>query len=442
MTNFLQDSVVPKIVKFTQTRYMQIILNAFMSVTAITIAGSFFTLLKSIPIDIWQKFLDSSGVGSILSIPVAITTDIIALYVLCAISYQTAKSFDIEGFSPLLISLGSFLILTPFTGIERSAGEGGEIITQTMDNVIPVSSIGAQGIFLAIFVGILATRIYIFAIKKGWKLSMPESVPVNVSNMFASMIPGGLVFTLFLLFRFILSLTPFQTAQNMIYGLLQLPLTAVGGGIPGVIVYTLAISIFWSFGIHGGMVAYIGMAAIISVMNAENLAAFASGSAAPHPEWALTPWTMMGGAGSTLALSILIFFFAKSAQLKVLGKMSLPTSIFNVNEPLIFGMPVMMNPFLIFPFILVPIINLLLSLLAINIGFLAEPTGASINLFMPFGIMGMLANSHWSGFVWSIVILIIDIIIYAPFFKAYDRRLLNAEKESEVTVTDEVEIKI
>ena len=153
-----------------------------------------------------------------------------------------------------------------------------------------------------------------------------------------------MVFLVFLIVRFVMSLTPFGTAQALIYGVLQAPLTAVGGGLGGLLVYLLVDGFLWMFGIHGGMVAYVGMAPIITVMMTENSAAFAQGLACPHPEWALMGFVIMGGSGATLAMNLLMLSkkTCKSAQYRTLGKIALAPSLFNINEPLIFGSPIIM----------------------------------------------------------------------------------------------------
>ena len=419
------DNFVQKITEFTNTRYMKDLMTGFMGITAITICGSLFTLLKSIPFGPWTAFLASSGLGDLLSIPVTITTDAIALYVVLSMAYQTAKSFNKDGFAAALVGLGCFLLLTPFSGMVYSADRTQSLMAS---GIIPAGVIGARGMFLAIFTGMLAARLYVFFLNKGWVIKMPDSVPPNVSGMFASLIPGGLTFLVFLLIRYGFSLTSFETAQNFIYGLIQTPLMAVGGGWAGLIVKMVATSFFWLFGIHGGMVAYVAFAPIMSVVNAENLAAFAAGVPCPHPEWAISTFIcLIGGGGATLAMNLLMNTkLVKSEQLKALGRLALPSSIFNINEPLVFGMPIILNPFLAVPYLVAPLMNLLILMLLYKIG-LFVPTGASFNTFMPFFILGPLMTGSILGVVGPTLCVIADGFLYLPFLKAYDAKLCRDE---------------
>lgn len=416
MNKFLE-----KIVSLTQAKYMRILTNGFMSVAALTIAGSIFTLIKSLPIPVWQTFLTNSGLGSILAIPVSITSDLMAVWVALGMGAAVAKEFDKDKLSCALVALGSFMMLTPFTATVYSADYSSSMVAS---NIIPVSSMGAQGIFLSMISGILGARLYAFFIDKGWKLKMPDSVPSNVAGMFEMMIPSGLVFLVFLAVRYGFSLTPYGTAQSFIYKILQTPLMAVGGGAAGVLLYLTMSKLLWVFGVHGGMVCYSAMAVIMSTAGAANQAAFAAGTAAPYPEWC---WALSLMDFPVLPLSIVMLVFAKSQQYKSLSKVALPTAIFNISEPQVFGMPIVMNPVMAVPFVLLQPFNFFLTMLAQNIGFLAIPSGASINNMIPTPILMGLQNSHWSGVVWAILLIVIDCLIWLPFFKIQDKKACDQE---------------
>lgn len=415
------NNIFNKIVSFTQMKYMRVITNGFMSVAAVSIAGSIFTLIKSLPIIAWQTFLTNSGLGSILSIPVSITSDLMALYIVIAMAVQVSKEFKKDGLSCAVIALGAFMILTPFTATVYNADY--TEATQ-VSNVISVSALGAQGIFLAIIVGITASRLYIFFDEKGWKIKMPDSVPPNVTKMFEMMIPGGLVFLVYLVIRWGFSLTSFATAQSFIYTILQAPLVNIGGGYAGVFVYCVLSKILWLFGIHGGMVCYSAMASIMGTVGAANAAAFAAGTAAPYPEWG---WALVLMDAHVLPLTIAMMMVCKSQQFKTLSKLSLPTSIFNISEPLVFGVPVVMNPIIAIPFIITEIFNVVATLGLSSLGILAAPTGASINNMIPTPIQAMLINSSWTGLVWGILIIVINVVIYLPFVKMLDKKALEDE---------------
>jgi PTS system cellobiose-specific IIC component len=258
---------------------------------------------------------------------------------------------------------------------------------------------------------------------------MPESVPANVSGMFEAMIPGGLVFLIFLLVRYGLSFTSWGTAQQMIYKLLQASLMNVGGGLFGCIVYLVMIKILWWLGIHGGAVVAAAMYPITATASAANLAAFAAGTAAPYPEWSIT--TLICPGIGLLALNLLMLIRSKSKQYKSIGKIAIPTSLFNITEPMMFGTPIVMNPIFLIPFIASPVISLFATLGVMKIGLVAMPTGATVNNFIPLPILGSLVNAHWTGFVWTCILIVLNMALYYPFFLIADKKALQDEKNNE-----------
>lgn len=190
------------------------------------------------------------------------------------------------------------------------------------------------------------------------------------------------------------------------------------------------------FGIHGSMLMYVAMGSIANAMWAENMVAFGNGLPAPHPEWLYMYFVNLGGSGATLGLVLLMAFIAKSQHLKTLGKVALPTSIFNINEPIIFGTPMVMNPIMAIPFIVAPAVNFFLTSLVNEFGF-SVLTGAMQNNYYPIGVLQAFATGSWTGVAWTIVLLVVDLVIYYPFFKAYDLKKLKEEKEFENLEADD-----
>ena len=428
---FLERNLIPVTDKITNNRYVKILMDGFMGISALTIGASFFVLIRSLPLGDWYVgFLQSTGLYDILNFPILITSELISLYLILAIGYFTAKSFDKKPINGSLIALGSYLMLTPFETTATVTTQGGEEITTMVSNVLPVSSFGSMGIFLAMLVGIISVRVYVFFDDRGLKIKMPASVPENVTNMFETMIPASVVFVIFMVFRVICSHTSFGTAQNLIYGILQAPLTKIGGGYWGAFCYLFIGLFLWMFGIHGSMLMYVAMGSIANAMWAENMVAFANGSPAPHAEWLYMYFVNMGGSGATFGLVLMMAFAAKSQHLKKLGQVALPTSVFNINEPIIFGAPLVMNPTMAIPFLAAPAANFFLTSLVNRLGF-SVLTGAMQNNYYPVGVLGAFATGSWTGAVWSIVLIAIDMAIYYPFFKMFDAKKVKEEEEME-----------
>ncbi|MDO4198211.1 MAG: PTS transporter subunit EIIC [Erysipelotrichaceae bacterium] len=420
------NNLAQKIAAFTNSKWMRILTNGFMSVAAVSICGSIFQLVKSIPIGPYQDFLAASGIGNLLSIPIAVCSDLMALYVVISMGYTVGKEFGQKNpFAPAIVALGTFFVLTPTTATVYSAD-----YTQSMvaSGVLSTGVLGARGIFLAIICGLLGSRLYIFFIEKDLKFKLPDSVPDNVAGMFEMMLPGGLTFLVFLAIRYLISLTPYGTAQTLIYTILQTPLMSIGGGLIGALAFVTIEKLLWCFGVHGGMVCYSALAPIMSAAMAANASAYAAGTAVPYPEWA---WSTMLMDFPVLPLCIAMLIVCKSEQYKALSKISIPTSIFNISEPQVFGIPVIMNPIIDIPFILLQPVNMLLTLLVTKLGIVHQAVGASVTNVMPTLIGFAFVNAHWTGFVWAAVLIVLNVIVFIPFVKAIDNKALEAEKAAE-----------
>ena len=220
--NWLSNSVMPAVDTFTKSRYLQIIMDAFMGISALTIAGSLFTLILSLPLGDWYvNFLTDTGLKDILNLPVNVTTNLISLYLVFSIGYATAKSFGENPLSVALISLGSFLLLTPTSTIATITDASGASMTGVVSNVYSISYFGATGMFGAMIIGLLAARIYILLSQKGLKIRMPSSVPQNVAGMFEAIIPGGIVFIIMVIINLLVGLTPYDSLHALIYGIIH-----------------------------------------------------------------------------------------------------------------------------------------------------------------------------------------------------------------------------
>lgn len=418
------DKITEKVMKFAQLRYIKIIMNVFMSVAAFSIGASLFSLIRSIPIPFWQDFLNNTGLTNILNIPITMVSNLYAIMITICVGYEVAKSFDEKPLPAAMIAFGSFMILTPFEA-NVAIQQGEETIRGVAQNVIGLGPLGSQGIFLAMFTGLLAARLYVFLIQKNIKLKMPASLPPAVAGMFETMIPAGLVFIVFIIIRLLFQVTPFATAQSFIYGVLQAPLVGIGATPVGAALYLMAGKLLWMFGIHGDMLAYAALGSVRSAATQANMAAFAAGETVPYLEWTLlTPFTNV----HILALTILLLI-SKSEQFKSLGKLSIATSLFNITEPVMFGLPIILNPIMAIPFVLLPGINVFLTSLLMRSGIIAASTGAALASNIPSPIYLWMTTNSISGLIWGLIVIVLDAAVFYPFFKIAERQALKEESE-------------
>lgn len=276
---------------------------------------------------------------------------------------------------------------------------------------------------------------------------MPGSVPPAVSKSFSALIPAMIIIIILtLVVRILFEMTSFSDIHNFITLIVGKPLTLLGGSFLGSLVAVFMVQLLWSMGLHGASIVGSVMTPIWLTMMDQNRLAFQAGEELPNivNSSFIFLVSRLGGSGLTLTLAIFMTFKAKSKQLKEVGKISLGPGIFNINEPLIFGAPIVMNPILMIPFIVAPIISTAIVYLGMNIGVLAITNGINVPWTLPGPVYGYLTTGgHISGAIAALATIIISGIIYYPFFKIYDAQKVREENIAEVTEeSDEVVLEI
>lgn len=418
---FLERSLVPIADRMNNNRYLTALRDGFMVALPLIIFGSIFVVIANLPFldrligeEAFATYQDALGPAS------AATLSIMGLFVIIGIGYKLAERYELNAIYGGVVALASFLILTPQ-------------VLEGVDGVIPTASLGAQGLFLGILTAFVSVELYRFFVNKKWTIKMPPGVPDAVANSFSALIPISLTLTIFLAVRIIFSYTPFGTVQEFIYTVIQQPLTALGSGLPATIIAVMLIQVFWFFGLHGQIIVNSVFDPIWYALNDENLQAFMAGTELPNvvtKQFIDTFLVGMGGSGMTLAVIILIFIIGRSRQVKELGKLGGPPGIFNVNEPIIFGLPIIMNPMVIIPWIIAPVVVTIITYLAMSIGFVPKPAGIIVPWTTPIFLSGFLATGNaWQGAVLQLVNLIVVMLIWWPFLKVLDKNYYEKEKK-------------
>lgn len=422
LSRMIETKLIPVSNKISQNKVIKCMSGGSMSLMAVILIGGIFNLLASIGFEGYQNFITSAGIKDFLSLVPAVTTNVMALYMVFSVAYSGAKVYEHSelAFNNGLLAIVAFLILTP-QGIQTL--DTGSVTFINMDYL------GSKGIFLGLIVAIIVTKINIFIVNKKITIKMPEGVPSSVSNSFTALIPGTVVCIVFCAISIIFKHTSYGAANDMIYGLLQKPISSLTGSLPAFLIAVIFSQLLWFFGVHGSYTILPIFMPIWFGFLAENTEAVAAGNPVPNVfNCGMFDLTTIGGCGCTLGLVIIMFFCAKSRRYKTFGKMLLPCGIFNINEPLIFGMPLMLNATLLIPFILMPVISLVLGYLAITIGLMPAPVGLIGATSVPIIFSGIMQGS-WRIGIFQIVITLISIAVYYPFFKALDNQACKEEAE-------------
>ncbi|MBE6184370.1 PTS cellobiose transporter subunit IIC [Bacillus ginsengihumi] len=420
--DLLENILLPIADKLNNNRYLTALRDGFMVALPLIIFGSIFVVIANFPFldhiiskDAYTAYQNALGPAS------AATLSIMGLFVIIGIGYKLTQHYKGEAIYGGVVALASFLILTP------------QVVGKTT-GVIPTAVLGAQGMFVGIFTAFISAELYRFFVQKNWTIKMPPGVPTAVSKSFSALIPITFTLTFFLVIRILFSLTPFETVQNFIYTIIQEPLTKLGSGLPATIVAVLLIQLFWFFGLHGQIIVNSVFDPIWYTLNDQNLKAFQAGHELPN---IITKQFMdsflvgMGGTGMTLGVVLLIFMIGRSRQLKELGKLGGPAGIFNVNEPIIFGLPIVMNPLVLIPWLLAPVVVTCITYFSMATGLVPKPAGVIVPWTTPIIINGFLATGNaWQGGVLQAVNLLVVMAIWWPFLKILDKNYYENEKSA------------
>lgn len=421
--------LMPIAAKLDNNRYLSAIKNSFMAAMPLLIIGSFFTLFANMPIPVYTSFMENwlgKTWQQVFTVPNDISMNMMTIYVLIGIATELAHSYKINRIGAIFAALAAFFVLTPMFGFKQTSNGVG----------IPLTNLGASGLFVGIIVAILAVEILRLINKLGWTIKMPDSVPTNVSESFSTLIPIAIIIIVFNFIRIIFEQTSFGSVQAFIFGNLQAPLTALGASLPATLLIVLVEGVLWSFGIHGANIVSGIMLPIWLSLTAQNATALAKGVAIPNivNYQFYSNFIKIGGSGATFGLALLLFFAAKSQQLKAIGKLAIFPEIFTINEPIIFGMPIVLNPVMLVPFILAPLFMTLIAYFSMATGLVPLTNGVNIPWTTPPILAGFLV-SGWRGALLNVIQIVLSVLIYLPFFKTADKLALKNEQENKTVST-------
>lgn len=458
----LEKTLMPIAEAIGKNKYLIAIRDGFLISTPLLIVGSIFLLIANFPIPTWTDWLGSTMVGaqslgSLLEKQSDATFTIMALFATMGIGYSFAKQMKTAPLFGAAVALMAWFILMPYSfegtakqilidGSPQTVADG----TTAVVSGIGLGWLGAKGIFVGIICAISSVHIYAAVERRGWIIKMPPGVPPTVVESFGALIPAGVVMFVFFIINTIFVALG-TNAFDFIFEFLQTPLLGLGDTLGSMVIAYIFLHLFWFLGVNGGSVVGAVYNPILQTLALENLQLYqqvgpegytvANGAHIISQQFQ-DLFATFGGAGSTLSLVIAMLFFCESRRIKELGKLSLIPGIFGINEPIIFGLPIVLNPMILIPFVLVPTMNIVLSYGAMAIGLFPPPNGIAIPWTTPVIISGLL-STNWVGALFQGFLLILGVFVYYPFIKAMDRQYLRDEKEAaekEVNQTEEDDI--
>lgn len=435
MKKKLNEKVVPAIIKFINTKGVQSVKNGMVYSMPLLIVGSIFLILANFPVKAVVDVLTATGIKSVLDQAYGATFNISAMIAVIGISYTYAKLEDQEPLSCSIIALASFLLLMP----SSITTESGEIVS----GIINKTWTAGQGMIGAIIVGLIIPVVYCWFLKKNVRIKMPAGVPDGVTNAFSALIPAMVILTGVTVLHGICSLGFNTTFMEVIYKVIQTPLQGMTDSLGGAILMCFAGPFLWLFGVHGSTVVGGIMTGLLQANSLANQAIIDSGveltvANGGHivTQQFYDQFINVTGAGITIGLVIYLFFFAKSQQLKTLGRVEIVPAMFGINEPILFGVPVVMNPMIAIPFVAMPIISCVIQYFALYLGICPLYGATQVPWTCPPIISGFLVGG-WRSALLQIVIFIISFFVYLPFIKKIDK--MNLVQEQNQAAEDEDE---
>lgn len=438
---FLEKYLMGPMGKVAQFRLVRAVMAAGMASIPFTIVGSMFLVLNILPQT--MTFLEGIfnntffRISDLYMLANKCTMGILALYFCLVIGYEYTKIIAEEeqlNLNPLngaLLSMFAFFMTIP----ELMVSDGKiALINQVTDDTKiingwniggdGVSRLGTTGIFTAIIMAVVAVQLYRLCVKHNLVIKMPDAVPAGVARSFTALIPTFVISFVVLLINGI-----FIALGTDIFKVIAIPfsfVTNIANSWAGLLVIYFLIHALWIVGIHGANI----ISSFLTPIVLSNMQANIQGANIPFAGEFQNSFVICGGSGATLGLTIFVAFLAKSEQLKVLGRAGAVPSIFNINEPMIFGLPIIYNPYLAIPFFLAPMVCASTAYWAIKLH-MVSPIIAQVPWPSPIGLGAFIGTAgDFRAVLLALFNGVLAFLIYFPFIKMYDAKLVKEEKEN------------
>lgn len=397
---------------FAKQRHLIAVRDGVVSALPLVITGSLFLIIAQLP-GLEQPL---RPYVPLLLVPYRALGGAIAIYVTFAAAYSLSRSYSLDMLASGLLALAAYVLaalpgpVSPPPAVAVPPG-------------LPLSRLGAGGIFAGLAIAIATVELQRFFVQRRLTIRMPASAPEVVIRSFAALIPSVAVLTLTFLLVHVAHVDLISLLER-----LSAPLVSAAETLPAALAVAGIDSGMWLLGVHASAVTAT-LRPVWEVMLMENQSAVGQGlTLLPHiaPQEFYLWFVWQGGSGGTLALALLLFR-ARSAQLRNLGKVSWVPALFNVNEPLVFGVPIVLNPMLVVPFVLAPALCVITTYVSFRYNWVMRPFG-QVPWTAPAPVGAFLSTRDPRAVVLQMINLAMSMLVYWPFVRRYDRRLLGQEQ--------------
>lgn len=403
---------------FSNNLYIKVIAQGMMGLMPITVVGSFIMIINNLLGMVPGKSAFLAGIIGFLTVGQSVCMNFVSIVVLISLTSVMAREIKVDVTASIILSIMCFIIVTPFGGLYPALKEGTRAVT-----AINISYFGSQGMFVSMIVALVSTRLYAMVVNKGITIKMPPSVPAFVSKNFAQIIPYAIVVMIFVVANALFTFTPSGNIHDFIYKYLQIPLQNLGSSIWSACILAFVQEMLWFFGIHGSMVTSSLQSALFAPQAYANVELITAGQPAVHIINAFFIDCFKGPRA--VALAALLLWFCKSQHMKSVGKVAIVPSFFTITEPMKFGIPMVLNPWLVLPMSLSAPVSILIAYFASVIGFLPIVT-VNLGRTLPMFISGF-ASCGLPGLIVQVVQFVVICAMYIPFLKKLDNDAVAKE---------------
>jgi PTS system cellobiose-specific IIC component len=408
-TELLNKHLVPTLTALSENTWLSAIRAGMVSVVPLTIIGGLFIIVSFLPVSGWDKLV--APYLPLLQVPVTATFGLLSVFVCFAIGYDLGKQLKQEAIVSATMATLVFLM------IQLKLGEKPDDIAFSMDNL------GSKGLFTAVIIALVSVTVQKFFTDKNIVVKLPENVPPIVYESFLSLIPLFFLVLVFWIIRFVLGVDIDHLVQTAFR-----PVVFALNTLPGILVYACLVTLLWSVGINGDNAMDAIVAPIFLQYLTANVEAMTQGQPLPYVTayGFFTAFVNVGGTGATIALALVMWNSREPGYRKV-SRLSLPTQIFQINEPIFFGFPIVLNPIFMVPYILNALILTASTDLLMQWGVIHKPF-VNVPWTTP-PIIGhyLVTGGDWKAAVWGVISIVIAMTVYFPFAKAAERQRLKAE---------------
>ena len=420
LTQFLDRHLVPPLTALSNNPYLSAIRAGMVAIVPLTIIGGLFLVIAEMPWPAWQSWV--SPYKGLLEVPVAATFGLLAVFVCFAIAHDLARNLKLE--AHLSASMATLIFLmVQLQRVEAIDGELGAL-------VLNMDGLASAGLFTAILVALVSVRVQKALNDYNLVIKLPKSVPEVVYESFLSLVPMLCLMVGFFVLRFVMDVDINQTLQTVFS-----PLLVALNTLPGILIFTFLLTMLWSIGINGDNTLDAVVAPIFLMFLAANVEAAQADEPLPYITALgfITSFVNVGGTGATIALA-LVMVNSKDAGYRQISRVSLPTQIFQINEPIFFGFPIVLNPVFMIPYIFSAMSLTTITYLLMDFGMISKPV-----IHVPWTtppVIGhfLVSGGDWRAALWGAVSIPMCMVIYYPFAKTAERQRLKTLEHQKTPV--------